>query len=101
LRDYADFEEVYGGIEITAIKNEEYIKGGSKAKKIILGALDEEWDESGLDNCKNVSKKIYRKHKNELMVEQSTAYRYTLDARNMLYGKPFTSAGQLGQCIYL
>lgn len=101
LKEYADFEEVYGGVIISAIKEKKYVKDAKKSKEIILNALDEEWAESGLDTCSNVAIKIYDKHKDELTIADSTAYNYTIAARKELYGVPFQNGGKLGNCIYI
>ena len=101
LCDYADFEEVYGGVCIKEIKEETYNKGSRKSKDIVFRAFDEEWNENGLDTCSNVAVKIYDKHKDELAIAPSTTYTYTIEARNELYGKPFSAAGLIGCCRYL
>ena len=76
LKDYADYEEVYGGVNIKNIKEEEYSKEGKRSKEIVFNAFDEEWNESGLDTCSNVAFKIYNKHKNELTIAEGTTYNY-------------------------
>lgn len=102
LSDYADFEEVYGGVLIKKIRGEKtYIKEGRKSKEIVLKAFDEEWNKNGLDTCTNVAIKIYDKHKNELAIAENTTYNYTIEARNELYGKPFGADGKLGNCHYI
>ena len=83
LSDYADFEEIYGGVLIKKIRGEKtYIKEGRKSKEIVLKAFDEEWNKNGLDTCTNVAIKIYDKHKNELAIAENTTYNYTIEARN-------------------
>ncbi|MDO4975445.1 MAG: hypothetical protein Q4E61_03945 [Alphaproteobacteria bacterium] len=43
LSDYADFEEIYGGVLIKKIRGGgTYIKEGRKSKEIVLKAFDEE-----------------------------------------------------------
>ena len=97
LRAYADFYEDKGKVIITEIYNAgPYIKKKSKAYQIVRNSFDEEWNENGLDTCSNVSNKIYEKHQNELTIEPSTAYKYTLETRTELYGKPF-----IGNCYYI
>lgn len=91
LRNFADFEEVYGGVKITNIKESRYVKNSKKAKELIKNVFDEEWSENGLDTCKNVSNKIYRKYEKDLNLAMTTTYNYTIEARNDLYGKPFES----------
>ncbi len=102
LADYADFEEIYGGVRINKIKGDGiFVKGSRKSKDIVFQAFDEEWNSNGLDTCSNVAIKIYDKHKNELTIAPSTTYTYTIEARNELYGKPFSAAGILGSCRYI
>lgn len=104
LEDYAEFDIIYGGVIITKIKDEnmlEYVKTHSKSKEIIYNAFDEEWSAEGIDTCSNVALKIYDKHKNELSIAETTAYSYTIAARNELYGRPFVDMGKLGSCRYL
>lgn len=102
LKEYAEFEVVYGGINILKIiDNSAYCKTRSRDKKLINEVFDENWNESGIDTCSNVSNKIYDKYGSQMGVELSTAYRYTLGARDELYGKPFSNGGINGACRYL
>jgi len=101
LKDYAEFDEVYGGVNIKDIYNETYSKKGSKAKQIIFESVPIEWDKSGLDTVANVTDKIYKKHMNELTVVRDTTYKYALQARNEFFGKPFLNVGSLGKCSYI
>lgn len=102
LSDYAEFDEIYGGVLIKKIRGEgSYIKEGRKSKEIVLKAFDEEWSETGLDTCSSVAIKIYDKHRNELTIAPTTTYNYTVEARNELYGKPFGADGKLGNCRYI
>lgn len=99
LREYAEFYEEKGKVVITKILNPAaliYIKKSSKSYQTVRDAFDKEWSDNGLDTCKNVSEKIYNKHKNELSIKESTTYQYTISARTELYGKPF-----VGNCSYL
>lgn len=102
LADYADFEEIYGGVLIKKIRGgTTYLKEGRKSREIVLKAFDEEWSENGIDTCSNVAIKIYDKHRNELAIAPATTYNYTIEARNELYGKPFGADGKLGNCHYI
>lgn len=104
LGEYADFETVYGGVEIRGIKipgEDVYIKGRSDSKKLILKVFDEEWAESGLDTCTNVNNKIMKKYSSDIVVTKDTAYKYTLDAKKTLFGIAFKEMGRLGCCKYL
>lgn len=103
LKAYAEFEEVYGGINITKILDENlvtYKKSLSKSKEIVFNAFDEEWDKSGLDTCSHVADKIYTKYSNKLDIAHSTTYSYTRAARKEFYGVPFISCGSHGHCSY-
>ena len=104
LGDYADFDIVYGGINIKEIKipgDDIYVKGHSESKKLILKVFDKEWNKSGLDTCINVNNKIMKKYSNEITVSKDTAYKYTLDAKKTLFGVAFKEMGRLGSCKYL
>lgn len=104
LKLYCEFKEIYGGINIIKIFDEdnvEYNKKNEKNYEIIKSSFDEQWNDNGLDTCSNVAYKIYDKYKNELDIRDTTAYNYTLKAKKELYGVPYTSFGTLGRCVYL
>lgn len=104
LKMYCDFEEIYGGINVLKIydnNNITYIKDSKKNYELVKSSFSEEWNSDGIDTCSNVAIKIYDKHKNELSVVSSTTYNYVRKARNELFGIPFLDAGSLGSCIYL
>lgn len=103
LKDYAEFEEIYGGVNIKKILVPGLYekKVTSKARALIKDVFMQEWNPSGIDTCKNVSRKIYTKYKDELAVVESTAYGYTIIARNEDFGRPFMHGGALGECKYL
>ena len=101
LKLYCNFNEIYGGVDVIEIYEEEYIKDSKKNYELIKSSFDEEWNADGLDTCSNVAVKIYDKHKNELTIGDNTAYNYVIKARNELYGKPFMSLGELGSCMYI
>lgn len=104
LKLYAEFEEVYGGVNIISLVEGaplDYTKASRKNYDLIKASFDEEWSPTGIDTCSNVAYKIYDKHKNELTIADNTAYNYVLKVRDELYGKPFVSLGSLGSCIYL
>ena len=104
LKLYADFEEVYGGVIITKILNKdnvEYSKQGSQNYELVKSSFNEEWNDNGIDSCRNVALKIYDKHKKELTITQGTTEVYVRKSRNELYGIPFLTEGSLGKCTYL
>ena len=53
-----------------------------------------------LTDLNNVANKIILKYGNDITIQDGTVYRYTLEARNELYGKPFMSVGKNGYCSY-
>lgn len=102
LKRYADFEEIYGGVNIKKIYNDNvYSKQGSKSKKRLLEIVPMEWNKNGLDTCSNVANKVYVKYRDELGIAKTTTYKYVLQTRNELWGKPFVSIGSLGKCMYI
>ena len=101
LKNFAEFEEVKGKVNITKIIVPTYVKLGSKAYQRIKDEVDKEWSEDGLDSCSRVSLKIGEKLKNELAIAPGTIYNYTRQSRNELYGVPFQERGSIGSCVYL
>lgn len=104
LKLYCEFQEIYGGINISKIIDEkhlEYTKASKQNYEIIKSAFTEEWSKDGIDTCSNVAIKIYDKHSNELTITDTTTYNYTIKARNELFGIPWIGVGSLGSCIYL
>lgn len=100
LEKYCDFEELPSGkINITAIRTPTF--SGSGSKQIIKDNFVKEWNDNGLDTARNVSEKILDNHEDELSITKSTAYTYTLQARNELYNKPFCGRGEKGCCEYV
>lgn len=104
LKLYCEYEEIYGGVNITKILDTahlEYTPASKKNYELIKTAFTEEWSSNGIDTCSNVAIKIYDKHKNELTIQDTTTYNYALKSRTELFGIPFVSIGSLGSCIYL
>lgn len=100
LEKYCDFEELPSGkINITAIRTSVFSGNGSK--QIIKDNFVKEWNDNGLDTAKNVSEKILDNNEDKLSITKSTAYTYTLQARNELYNKPFCGRGEKGCCEYV
>lgn len=100
LKKYCDFEKLPSGkINITAIHTPTF--SGSGSKQIIKDNFIKEWNNNGLDTARNVSEKILDNHEDELGITKSTAYTYTLQARNELYNKPFCGRGEKGCCEYV
>ncbi len=101
LGTFAEYRLVYGGVEIIKIKEPYYDKQFMKNKGIIFQHFDENWNENGLDTCKNVADKIFYKYGNQLTIKDTTTYNYVIDARNEYYGKPFKDLGKFGKCQYV
>ena len=100
LKNYCEFEELPSGkINITAIKDSTFKKEGNK--QIIKDNFVKEWNDNGLDTARNVSEKIFDNNEDDLTITRSTAYTYTLQARNELYNKPFCGKGEKGCCEYV
>ena len=102
LKEYCNFEEIYGGVIIKDIYISEYVNTNQSNYNIVESHVDEEWDVSGLDTKKNVSNKIYAKHKEELTIQLSTTYNYVRKACNKLYGPAgdYNEHGTIGNCWY-
>ena len=100
LKKYCDFEELPSGkIKITAIHTPTFAGEGNK--QIIKDNFVKEWNDNGLDTARNVSEKILDNNEDKLNITKSTAYTYTLQARNELYSKPFCGRGEKGCCEYV
>jgi hypothetical protein len=99
LKEYCRYEILPNGkVNILEVYMPTYIENSSN-KEIVKNNFTVEWNSNGLDTASNVAKKI-RKHQN-LTIADSTAYTYTLQARNELFGKPFTNSGEIGFCEYI
>lgn len=104
LKEYAVFEVLKGKINILKIKIPVYVKKKSKNYLIIKSHIDENWNDSGLDNKKNVAEKIFnKKEEYHLNLKYSTTYSYTCKGSNELYGSARESdkGGEIGNCRYV
>lgn len=99
LKKYAIFEDMRGKVNILKVLKPIYSKG-SEDYKLIKEKTIEQWNETGLDTCKLVSSKIKSKYSNQLKVSDNTLYNYTSQSKRELWGKPFSSGGEIGYCIY-
>lgn len=102
LKIFADFEEIYGGINITNIKIPIYAKRGSRAYNIIRENFSNAWHKSGYDTAARVGSQIWR-NQAELknMISESTAKAYTARVRTEFYGRVYKKEkGSLGWCKY-
>lgn len=98
LKNYAEFEEMRGKVNIIKIISAEFRKG-SENYKIIKEKTKEQWDNSGLDTCRLVANKIKELCIKELNVADSTLYIYTCQSKRDLWGKVNSrQEGELGFC---
>lgn len=100
LESYCLFESIYGGINIKEIYKSIYVKNPNY--QIVLENIDKVWDKSGLDTCSHVGEQIYKEHRAELTVQESTTITHTAQARNQKWGKPNSEeGGPEGRCDYV
>ena len=100
LKDYCEFEPVYGGVEITTIYKDTYVK--NRNYQIVKENFDITWDESRLDSCRRVAETIFIEHESEFTVQPTTVYNHTRQVRNEFYGRPMTGEkGEKGISTYI
>jgi hypothetical protein len=101
LTEFCFFEEIRGGINITAIINPVYVKNSQKIREIYEQGFEEL--RQPIDTVSNINEKIYDKYYEQLPTLSSAAsgYRYAIEVRNANYGVPFKDVGSLGRCYYL
>lgn len=102
LKIFADFEEIYGGVNIINIKIPIYAKKGSRAYNIIKENFSNAWHKSGYDTAARVGSQIWRENpKLQDMINESTAKAYTSRVRTEFYGRVHKKEnGSLGWCKY-
>lgn len=98
LKEYAEFENLRGKVNILKIKKPIYTKG-SENYKLIKEKTIEQWSSTGLDTCKLVAEKIKKNYKTKLTVSDTTLYSYTCYSKRELWGKAF-GEGEIGYCVY-
>ena len=101
LKNYARFEEVYGGVDIKAIYRGVYNKKDNQIRQIYQQGFEEL--RQPIDTVSNINEKIYEKYYDKLPTLSSAAsgYRYAIEVRNANYGVPFKDIGAKGCCYYL
>lgn len=101
LKNFADFDEIYGGIYITNIKEPIYNKNSQKIRELYKKGFEEL--RSPIDTVSNINNKIFEKYGKELTTLSSpqSGYHYAIEVRNANYGVPFKDVGKLGRCYYL
>lgn len=102
LKIFADFEEVYGGVNIIKIKIPIYAKKGSRAYNIIKNAFSDAWHKSGYDTAARVGTQIWRENLElQNMITETTAKSYAARVRTEFYGRVYKKEiGLLGWCKY-
>ena len=101
LKKYAFFEEVYGGVNITAIIKETYNKKDNQIRQIYQQGFEEL--KQPIDTVSHINDKIYEKYYDKLptLTSAASGYRYAIEVRNENYGIPFQEMGSKGCCYYL
>ena len=101
LKEFCFFDEIYGGVNITAIINPTYIKNSQKIRQIYEQGFEEL--HQPIDTVSNINDKIYEKYYDKLPTLSSAAsgYHYAIEVRNANYGIPFKGNGKKGNCYYL
>lgn len=101
LKNYAMFEEVYGGVEITAIIKDTYNKKDNQIREIYSKGFEEL--KMPIDTVSNINNQIFEKYHEQLPTLSSAAsgYHYAIEVRNANYGVPFKGNGKKGCCYYL
>lgn len=98
LKEYAEFENLRGKVNILKIKKPIYTKG-SENYKLIKEKTVEQWNTTGLDTCSLVAEKIKKNYNDKLFISDTTLYSYTCNSKRELWGKAYGS-GEIGHCIY-
>ena len=101
LKNFCFFEEVYGGVNITAIINPIYIKNSQQIREVYEQGFEEL--KQPIDTVSHINEQIYEKYYDKLPTLSSAAsgYRYAIEVRNANYGVPFKGKGSKGCCYYL
>ena len=101
LKNFCFFEEVYGGIEVTAIINPVYTKELNNIRQVYQKGFEEL--RKPLDTVSHINNQIYEKYNEQLPTLSSaeSGYRYAIEVRNANYGIPFKGKGSKGFCYYM
>lgn len=101
LENYATFEEIYGGVNITGIIKETYNKKDNQIREVYQQGFEE--FKQPIDTVSHINEQIYEKYYDKLPTLSSAAsgYRYAIEVRNANYGVPFKGNGAKGHCYYL
>lgn len=101
LKFFADFVVEKGKVKVTHVKFPVYNKQLNSNQAIIQDNIDKIWNENGLDTCSRVALQLKEEVQEVACLAPSTVYKYTIENRNALYGRPFGDKGSLGKCKYL
>ena len=101
LKNYAFFEEVYGGVNITAIIKNTYNKKDNQIRQIYQQGFEEL--KQPIDTVSHINNQIYEKYYDQLpsLSSAESGYHYAIEVRNANYGVPFKGRGNKGHCYYL
>lgn len=101
LKNYADFEEIRGGVEITCIRKLTYNKKDNQIRQIYEQGFEEL--RQPIDTVSNINNQIYEKYHDKLptLGSAESGYHYAIEVRNANYGIPFKGDGKRGCCYYL
>jgi hypothetical protein len=100
LKRYAQFEEVYGGVNIKTIYKGVYNKKDNQIRQIYEQGFEEV--RQPIDTVSNINNQIYEKYYDKLPTLSSaqSGYHYAIEVRNEKYGVPFQNHGSAGCCYY-
>ena len=98
LQNYAFFEEVRGGVEITGIIKSEYNKKDSQIRQIYQQGFEEV--RQPIDTVSNINNQIYEKYSEQLPTLSSAAsgYHYAIEVRNERYFNRCCAGGSDRPC---
>lgn len=101
LNNFADFDVIYGGVNIKWIYESIYFKKSSEAYQIIKNNFEQAWHKSGLDTAARVGSQIWRENSRlQKLISENTAKQYTCRVRKEFYGLVHkeNSSGTKGIC---
>lgn len=106
LRDYCTFKPVYGGIEVTEIKDYVYTNRRDAVYQKVVNYLKENWPDNEPTSATDLTDNLWTEQFEEAaLLKQSTIYRYVRTARNELFGNPKyfgkDDSGQVGISTYV
>lgn len=94
LKEYAEFKESRGKVEIITIFYPVYIQKKSRNYELVRAGFEKNLNPQGLDTIKRVTEQIIEDCQEELQLEVNTTYRYGLEYAKEAYG--VTNSGVCG-----